>query len=314
LSVLYRRLADHHRLEAPLQGGVLLYVLAVLVQRRGADGAQLAAGEHRLEQVGGVDRALRRAGPDDRVQLVEKQHDLTTGIGDLLQHGLQALLELTAVLRASEDRADVQGDHPAVAQRLRDVAGDDPLRQPLDDRGLAHAGLADKDRVVLRAAAEHLDDAADLVVAADDRVEIAVARGLRQVAAVALERLDLLLGRLVGDAVRAAHLGERLQQALARGAGAAQRPAGRARLFLHPGEREQQVLDGHVLVLELAHLALGTAQGRQQLGRHRRLGLVAQRGQLVERCGDIGAQRVRSDADLAEHGCDDAPLLVEERG
>jgi Protein of unknown function (DUF3170). len=46
-----RRLADEDRLEAPLERGVLLDVLAVLVERRRADAAQLAAREHRLEQV-----------------------------------------------------------------------------------------------------------------------------------------------------------------------------------------------------------------------------------------------------------------------
>ena len=38
-----------HRLEAALERGVLLEVLAVLVERGGADGLQLAASEHRLE-------------------------------------------------------------------------------------------------------------------------------------------------------------------------------------------------------------------------------------------------------------------------
>ena len=57
--VLDRRLADEHLLEAALERGVLLDVLAVLVERGGADHAQLAAGEHRLEHVAGVHRALR---------------------------------------------------------------------------------------------------------------------------------------------------------------------------------------------------------------------------------------------------------------
>jgi hypothetical protein len=42
------------------------------------------------------------------------------------------------------------------------VAVDDALGQALDDGGLADAGLADEDGVVLGAPAEHLDDAADL--------------------------------------------------------------------------------------------------------------------------------------------------------
>ncbi len=56
------RLAHEHGREAALERRVLLDVLAVLVERRGADRAQLAAREHGLEQVGRVDRALGRAG------------------------------------------------------------------------------------------------------------------------------------------------------------------------------------------------------------------------------------------------------------
>ena len=40
------RLVDEDRLEAALQRRVLLDVLAVLVQGRGADAVELAAGEH----------------------------------------------------------------------------------------------------------------------------------------------------------------------------------------------------------------------------------------------------------------------------
>ena len=236
--VLDRRLADVDRLEAALERGVLLDVLLVLVERGGADRAQLAAGEHRLEQVGRVDRALGRAGADDRVQLVHEQDDLALGLLDLLEDGLQALLELAAVLGAGEQGADVERDHAPVAQRLRHVAGDDPLGEALDDRGLADAGLADQHRVVLGAAGEDLDDAADLVVAADDRVELALLGGLREVAAEALERLVLLLRALVGDAVRAADLLDRLERCRRAWAGGLD----------GLGEREQQVLGGDVLV------------------------------------------------------------------
>ena len=108
-----------------------------------------------------------------------------SAVGDLLEHGLEPVLELAAVLGAGDQRADVERDHAPVAQRVGDVAGDDALGEPLDDRGLADAGLADQHGVVLRAAREHLDHAADLVVAADHRVELALLGGLGEVAAVA---------------------------------------------------------------------------------------------------------------------------------
>ena len=70
---------DQHRLEAPLERGVLLDVLAVLVERGGADAAQLAAGERRLQHVGRVHGALGRARADQRVQLVDEADDLALG-------------------------------------------------------------------------------------------------------------------------------------------------------------------------------------------------------------------------------------------
>ena len=70
--------------------------------------------------------------------------------------------------------------------------------EPFDDGGLTDAGLADEDRIVLRAAREHLDDAADLPVAADHRIELALARQLGQIATVAFERLVGAFGILAG--------------------------------------------------------------------------------------------------------------------
>ena len=63
--VLDRGLRDEHRLEAPLERGVLLDALPVLVERRRADAAQLAARERGLEHVRRVHRALGGAGADD---------------------------------------------------------------------------------------------------------------------------------------------------------------------------------------------------------------------------------------------------------
>ena len=170
------RLVDEHRLEASLEGRVLLDVLAVLVQGRGADGVQLAAREHRLEQVGGVHGALRRARADHGVQLVDEQDDLALGVLDLLEHGLQPLLELAPVLGARDERAQVERHDLAVLEALGHVAAHDPLRESLGDGGLADARLTDEHRVVLGPPRQHLDDAPDLLVAADDRVELARSR------------------------------------------------------------------------------------------------------------------------------------------
>ena len=123
-------------------------------------------------------RAFGGARADERVQLVDEQDHAALGGRDLLEHGLQALLELAAVLRAGDQRAEIERAAALVAQRLGHVAARDALGDALDDGGLADAGLADEHRVVLGAAAEDLDRAADLLVAADDRIELALLREL----------------------------------------------------------------------------------------------------------------------------------------
>jgi len=79
------------------------------------------------------------------------------------------------------------------------VAGDDPVRQALGDGGLADAGLADQRGIVLGLPAEDLNDPLDLLLAADDRIELAGPGGLGEVDAESIDgrRLRTAL-RLLG--------------------------------------------------------------------------------------------------------------------
>ena len=183
-----RGLADQDRLEAPLERRVLLDVLAVLVERGGADRLQFAAGERRLDDDGRVDRAFGSAGADERVHLVDEQDDVAA-LADLLHDLLEAVLELTAVLAARDERRQVERVEVLVLDGLGHLVRRDALGEALGDGGLADAGLADEHRVVLGAARENLHHALDLVGAPDDRVELAVARLARQVAAELVEQL-----------------------------------------------------------------------------------------------------------------------------
>ncbi|CAD6263929.1 unnamed protein product [Miscanthus lutarioriparius] len=69
------------------------------------------------------------------------------------------------------------------------VAADDAIREALHDGRLAHAGLADEDGVLLAAARQDAHHAADLLVAADDGVQLPGL--LDEVTAVRLERLEV---------------------------------------------------------------------------------------------------------------------------
>ncbi len=290
--VRHRGLADEDRLEAPLERGVLLDVLAVLVERRRADAAQFPARQHGLEHVRRVDCAFGGACADDGVQLVDEEDEVALGIANLGEDGLQPLLELAAVLRAREHCADVERPHALALQPLGHVAVDDALREPLDDCGLAGARLADQHRVVLRAAREHLDDATNLLVASDHRVELALLGRLGEVTAELRQRLIRALRILRGDALAATHRLDLRLQLVAR----------------DDVEREQQMLGRHVVVLHALRLVQRLVEHLRQRGRHGRLLLRA----LDARFRGQGGLRLRTERvgvgdELARQ------LLVEQR-
>lgn len=230
-----------HRLEAPLQCGILLDVFLVLVQRRGADQVEFTARHHRFEHVGHVQPAFATAlaGTDDGVHLVDEQNQLALVLGHLLQHLLHALLELAAIFGAGHHGVDVEFHRALVAQGLEHFTRHHALRQPFDDGGLAHTRLADQHRVVLLAPGQHLDGGFDLLRAADHRVELAVARHLGQVARVLVEFWRV--GRRLSAAILGAladHLADLLAQRLRRQAVAAQQVGGQPFAFLSQTDQE----------------------------------------------------------------------------
>src|SRR6201995_4104901 len=147
-----------------------------------------------------------RARADEVVQLVDEQDDVAA-LGDLLHHLLQALLELAAVLGARDQRRQVERGDLLVLEQLRHVAVGDALGQTLDHGGLAHAGLADEDGVVLGAPREDLHDPLDLGLTPDHRVELAVGGQLGEVAPELVEQLRGLLALAGGGAGSAARGG-----------------------------------------------------------------------------------------------------------
>jgi hypothetical protein len=108
------------------------------------------------------------------VEFVDEEDDLALLFGDIVEQRLHALLELTAKLGAGDQRGHIQRQQAFALDAFRDFAVDDAQGQPFDDGGLADTGLADEDGVVLGTALQHLDGAADFIVATDDRIKLAL--------------------------------------------------------------------------------------------------------------------------------------------
>ena len=264
-GVLDVRFVHQDRVEAAFQCGVLFDVLAVLVERRCTDAVQFTAGQHGLQQVAGVDCALRLAGTDDGVQLVDEQQDPPLGSFDLLEHGLQSFFELAAELGTRQQCTHVEREHRAGTQSFGDVPAHDSLGQTLGDGRLADAWSADQNRVVLGAAGQRADDLADLLVTADHWIELALPRVRDQIATVLLERSVGGLGIRRGDSLAAAKVLQRfldrsrIHTALAQSLG-----GGFVRLSLE--QLEDQVFDRDVFVAALG-CALVRAFGKSGEGR-----------------------------------------------
>ncbi len=84
-----------------------------------------------------------------------------------------AFFELAAVLGAGDHHGEGRGRRCGFSEEdLGHIVVNDPLGETLDDGGLADAGLAEEDGVVLGATAEDLHDAFDFIGTADHRIEV----------------------------------------------------------------------------------------------------------------------------------------------
>ena len=238
-------------LEPALQRRIPLDVLAILVQRCGANRLELSTRKRWLQDVRGVHRALGRACPDERVQLVDEED--AAGLLDLADDLLEPLLELATILGARYQRTDIERDQPLVLQLLWYIARDDSLRQSLDNRGLANPGLPDQRRIVLRPPGENLHHPVDFGSPSDQRAEPARSRSLGQIdtQGIHIGGLGLLLalavGRTLADDLH--YLGAHLFQIDAQ---TLQHAGGNSLTFPH--QTKQEMLGTDVMVIEAPRL------------------------------------------------------------
>ncbi len=245
-SIFDGRLGDEHRLEAPSQCRVLLHMLAVLVESRGAHAMQLTARQRWFQQVGSVHRAFGLARADEGMHLVDEQDDLSLCSDDFRKNRLQPLLELAAEFCAGDQGTHVERHQPLVAQAFRHVAVDDAQRQAFRDGGLADARLPDQHGIVLGAPRQHLNGAADFLVSSNDRVELAGARELGEVTRIFLQCVVLVLRRRRIRDASLPQIRDCLVQPLRRHAGVFQNARGVCALRHRKGE--QQILGSDVRV------------------------------------------------------------------
>src|SRR5579862_4018902 len=97
------RFFNHNRLKTALQGSVRFDVLSILVERRRTDTLEIAARQLRLDHGAEIERrAFRGARADQRMELIDEEHDIARASLDFIENALHAAFELAAILGSSD--------------------------------------------------------------------------------------------------------------------------------------------------------------------------------------------------------------------
>ncbi len=160
---------------------------------------------------------------------VDEKDDGLRRVLYFIDHALKTTLELALDAGTCLQQAEVEAPQFDALQRIGHLAMGDAQCQPFDDGGLADTRFADHDGVVLAPAGEDVDHLADRRIAAEYRVELAIAGLLGEVVGeapeVGIARCDRLASLLwlLGQSEFAQAFGIELrQQRLVMAAGIAQ--------------------------------------------------------------------------------------------
>ena len=188
---------------------------------------------------------------------------------------------------------------------------DDPLGQALDDRGLADSGFSDQHRIVLGPALQDLDRPADLLVAADHGIELALLGSLGQIDGKALQRLTRIFRTGIGDFAAPADLVDRRLDGAGDGTGFAQ---GRTERPLVLQGSQDEEFAGDVLVATLLRELVGHIEQTTQVAGQVDLtgGAALDLRQTVELLTDLRSQPVHLDARSRQQRPDSAAFLVQQ--
>ena len=107
------------------------------------------------------------------MNFINKQNGIRV-VAQLFDDAFQALLKISAVLRASEQRSHVQRIDVSLGENLGNVTLNNSARQSFGNGGFAHTRLTHQQGIVFTTTTERLNDALKFLVAADQRVDLAL--------------------------------------------------------------------------------------------------------------------------------------------
>ena len=148
---------------------------------------QFPSCQHRFQQLSCIHCTVRLTGADDRVQLIDKQNDLSIRILDIVKNGFQTLLELATILCTGNQCAHIECKKLLIFESLRDITLDDSLRKAFDNGRLTNTGFTDQYRVILGLTGKNSNHITDLLISSDDRIQLLLSCPFHHIVSVFLK-------------------------------------------------------------------------------------------------------------------------------
>ena len=125
------------------------------------------------------------------MDFIDKQHSAVSVL-QLGDNSFEAFFKIAAVARARKQRAHIERVNRRVQENFRHVFIDNAASNTFCNRGFPDAGVAHEKRVILTAAREHHNAALNFIIAANQRVNIAVLGFLVQIDRIFFKRVFFL--------------------------------------------------------------------------------------------------------------------------
>ncbi len=168
------RLLHLHHLKAPRQRRVAFKILLVFRPSSSGDGAQFAARQSGLEQISGVILSRGSTRADHGVCFIHKQNHRRGRRLGFFNQCLQPILKLALDSRARLQQRKIERQNLHIAQRRWNIALSHPSREAFHDGRLADSCLSCENRIVLAPPHQNVDHLANLRIAAQHRIHLAL--------------------------------------------------------------------------------------------------------------------------------------------
>ena len=197
-------------------------------------------------------------------------------------------------------------------ERFGDISFDDPASQAFHDRGLAHARVANQDRIILPPSRQDLNHPPNLLFSADDWVEPFLTRKFSQIDSVLFEALERRFWIRGAHGLATAQVFQRSLDSFFIDAGILQ---GAFAAVIGPAASDEQMLDTDILVAHLPSQRIGY---RQDLAASSAQDRVPRAGaaylwQPVYGCLKLGHHRIRRRFETTQDGRSQPVLLLQQR-